>query len=434
MLSYSYGDISESIDGIAQEAYDRLKPEIERLRVVHEQGFSTRYDFMRQPYDHATEIVISAVVLAKQALKPRILVLVGIGGSSSGTVALQQALLGLFYNDTLPPMRIYYADTVDDRLTHDIAGLVELELVRGNAVLIVVVSKSGTTTETLINASLYTALLQKYHKDNYRDYFVIITEYQSPLWYMAEEHKFTVLEIPRHVSGRYSVFSAASLLPLKMLGIDTSELLHGARSITSSCVSYTDNNAARTAALVYAYYKQGRVMHDLFLFAPHLAGLGAWYRQLMAESLGKKQLTDEGLETGITPLVSLGTVDLHSVVQLYLGGPHDKFTTFVTIARNAYAVDVPVTVFSSLQPYSSSKSLLCIKQAIIEGLSGAYRNGGRPFMMIELSELSPYSLGEFMQCQMIMMTYLGYLLGVNPFDQPEVEMYKSITRDLLSAS
>lgn len=154
----------------------------------------------------------------------------------------------------------------------------------------------------------------------------------------------------------------------------------------------------------------------------------------MAESLGKEfDRNGRKVNVGITPTVSVGSTDLHSVAQLYLGGPYDKFTTFISIENSRSRLLVPLRDdYSDLVPGIDGKSLDEILSAILEGTKEAFRKDKRPFIEISLPDKSESAIGQFMQLKMIETMYLGHLLNVNPFDQPDVEKYKKETRRILA--
>ncbi len=175
------------------------------------------------------------------------------------------------------------------------------------------------------------------------------------------------------------------------------------------------------------HFQKGRRIYDLFLFNIRLEALGKWFRQLLAESLGKGQL-----KAGLVPMVSVGPADLHSVGQLYLAGLANQFTTFVFVSSAKINLNVPKEGFlGKLAPAQSGKEAGEISAAIFEGVKRAYGKRGLPFVEIELSELSPFAIGEFMQFKMIEVVLLAKLLGVNAYDQPNVELYKEETRKIL---
>jgi len=153
----------------------------------------------------------------------------------------------------------------------------------------------------------------------------------------------------------------------------------------------------------------------------------------MGESIGKEfNKEKERVFEGITPTVSIGSVDLHSMAQIYLGGPYDKFTTFVNVKQNNSDVTVPnLSEYSKLVDVIQGKKLKEIMDAISIGTQTAFKKGERPFMEITLPDKTEYSIGQLLQLKMMEMMYLGFLLNVNPFDQPNVEDYKIETRKIL---
>ncbi len=405
----------------------RLEPEIGRLQASWGAGYDTEYASLSLPSDSALLQQVMAVAHEKKSLNPRILIVIGIGGSNLGAMAIQKALNT---NDLV----VYFADTVDPTYTGTIYRHAEQILKEGQEVLITVISKSGTTTETIANVQLFTALLQQYKKEYARN-IVVISDEGSALSEVAKKQHFSYLSIPQKVGGRYSVFSAVGLFPLYMMGIDVDAFRNGAESVKASCTDKNlhANSAALSAATLYYFYQKGMNIHDTFAFSHSLHGIGEWYRQLMAESIGKADTKDgKRVHVGITPTVSIGSVDLHSMAQLYLGGPNNRVTTFLTIADQP---DMPVpegTPFDSLVPMIEGKSFNTIMQAILHGIQKAYEHAQRPFMAIELPEISAYHCGQLLQLKMVEIMYLGFLFDINPFNQPQVELYKKETRKILS--
>ena len=370
------------------------------------------------------------VVVQKRKLVPTVLVVIGIGGSSLGAKAVHQAIFGRLRTAVIPPVPVlYFAETVDPDRMMAILSVLEQELAAGNNVLINVVTKSGTTTETVANFYVIVEVLKKYRPDDYEELVVVTTDKDSPLWNVAQRELFTCLEIPKKVGGRYSVFSPVGLFPLVMTGVAVEELCAGARSMVTRCLdTELENNPAMMSALIqYYHYQRGVSINDLFLFSVDLEAMGKWYRQLMAESIGK-EFDKQGKQVlmGITPTISLGSIDLHSVAQLYLGGPRDKCTTFVTVGKNTHNVVVPPQVLGL-----SGRSFSDIMHALSEGTKEAYLKNNRPFCSVIVPEKNEYYIGQFLQFKMIEVMYLGFLCNVDPFDQPNVEMYKRETQRIL---
>jgi glucose-6-phosphate isomerase len=343
-------------------------------------------------------------------------------------------LHGKFYNHH-HEVKVYFVDTVDTDNVSDIAELVEYELATGNNILINVISKSGTTTETITNFEIFLEILKNHRPYNYHQFIVATTDQYSALWHLAQKEEFTLLSIPRFVGGRYSVFSAVGLFPLYFLDIDIKKLCEGARSgfAIATTQELENNYTAVSAALIAMHYQHGRIIHDTFLFSVALEKFGAWYRQLSAESIGKAYDCNNALvNISLLPTISIGSTDLHSVAQLYLASRDNRFTTFVSVEKNNTHLQIDdFKEFEELVPFIQNKPLSTIMNAILEGTKNTYLHDNRPFVSWTLPEKSAFYIGQFMQIKMIEMMYLGYLLNVNPFDQPEVEKYKKQTKKIL---
>ena len=359
---------------------------------------------------------VKELVAHKQKHNPAMMIVVGIGGSNLGTQAVYEAVYGKEGNPHFP---LFFADTVDSDYIHSLLQRAEHALKNKRNIIISVISKSGTTTETVANFECFLELLKKYHPNTYHEFVVAITDEGSASWNLAGKLKFDRLAIPKEIGGRYSVFTPVGLFCLCFAQINIDELIYGAQKADTM-------SAAISASIIAYHYAHGKNIHDLFVFDSALESLGKWYRQLMGESLGK-----DG--KGITPTVSIGSTDLHSVGQLYLGGPHDKTTAFITINRANHQVNIPkMDEFNTLVPHLQGKSLATIMKAILEGTQKAYVQNKIPFFTYEIPKKSACYIGQFLQFKMIEMIYLGALLDVNPFDQPQVELYKLQTRKILA--
>ncbi len=378
---------------------------------------------------------VQSLINEKKTRHPRYVIVVGIGGSSMGTKAVQEAVLGKLYNQVQTSPRILYVETVDPDSLDGICRLLEPVLEENEDILVNIVSKSGETTETIANAMILLDLLRKY-KDDYHECVVITTDKGSKLWRVAKQLNIDTLEIPQKVGGRYSVFSPVGLFPLGFLGVDILGLLKGGAFMRKKCLDANiwDNPAILSAIICYAHYLKGKNINDVFLFAVDFESLGKWCRQLLAESIGKEYiLKDEKKLVGITPTVSVGSLDLHSMAQLYLGGPIDKVTTFVSLKRYNNSRLVPFHQgFNHLVKNIHGGSLEEIMDAILRGVKIAYEKRKRPFLEVILPDKSEASLGQFIQFKMMEIMYLGALMKVNPFSQPRVEDYKRETRKILA--
>lgn len=411
----------------------KLQPEIKRIQIAQTTGYTSPYASINLPSDPDLQQSIKAIVIDKKQLGIELLIIIGIGGSSLGLKAVYEALQGIYYNEKTESLKLYFAETVDSEALSDLLDITENMLKKGAHILINVISKSGKTTETIANYELFIRLLKKYYANTWHTYIVVTTDIDSPLWHLAQKDAISCLAIPALVGGRYSVFSAVGLFPLAMLGIDIASLQTGAQNMVLLCSSTTlkDNPAALSAALITQQYAHEIVIHDMFLFSAELTALGNWYRQLMAESLGKTATS--GKRVGILPTVSIGTTDLHSVGQLYFGGPKRICTTFITIEQETPSLFLPhYQEFETLIPDIQGKPITSIMNAIISGVLATYTLENLPYMLISLPEKTAYYIGQLLQLKMIEIMYIGYLLEVNPFDQPHVERYKVETRKILA--
>jgi glucose-6-phosphate isomerase len=436
-IIFSYEKTGTFSSSAFESIFELTIPALKRMQeTVLAGGYETDYASINLPFDMSMFEKVQLVVDAKRALRPTVLVVIGIGGSHLGTLAVQQALLGTHYNAQQPDIKIYYVDSVDADYTYDVYLLVEQALQEGHTVLLNVISKSGSTIETVANFHLFTHLIKQYQPDTYRDAIVITTDHGSALWEWAQQESCDCLEIPTLVGGRYSVFSPVGLFPLGMLGVDITLVLAGAADGVRMSINTEvyENPAALSAILLSHYYRASYMVHDTFLWSVDLGGFGLWYRQLMAESIGK--LYDRGaylVRTGMLPTVSLATADLHSMAQLYFAGPQNRVTTFVTVEKNKAQLVIPRdSAMKRIGVSVQGKTYSRVMDAILHGVQQVYQNQELPFMTISLPEKTAYYLGQLLQIKMCEIMYLGFLFDINPFDQPQVELYKQETRKILS--
>lgn len=357
--------------------------------------------------------------------KNPLVVVVGIGGSNLGTQAIYDALRCQWQMPRRSEPgreRLLFADTVDRFKLRRIVDEVRYARRQKRAVILNIISKSGSTTETIANAEY----LKKYAGQFAAEDVVVTTDENSPLWKLSKALSYQLLAISSIVGGRYSVFTPVGLFPLAVAGIDIASLLKGARSSRDLCLrSFVSSPAFKSAATLYHHATHGKTINDNFFFRTDLESLGKWYRQLMGESIGK-----DG--KGVTPTVSIGSTDLHSMGQLYLGGPEDKITTFVDV-EDALAPRFSKTL--GLDPLVGGvvggRSTAEILDAILKGTKAAYHKKSVSFMEVTFPKLDESAVGAFMQWKMIEMMILGKLFVVNTFNQPNVEEYKVVTKKLL---
>jgi glucose-6-phosphate isomerase len=365
-------------------------------------------------------------------------IVVGIGGSNLGAQAVYNAIRGCQPNTADQPSLIFL-DTVSAPSLLVIEELLHSKIQYPEQIVINLISKSGGTTESIANFEIiYAMLLKRFSgtegEKRVRSRIVVTTDHDSKLWKCAEKEGIAHLPLPLAIGGRFSVFSAVGLFPLALTGVNIKELTLGARDVIASLLA-KENHALRFAEDVYRAEKHGASILNFFFFNPELESLGKWARQLYGESLGK-QFDKKGREvrTGITPIVSIGSTDLHSMAQLYLGGPRDKITLFMYVPERTLLKVPKHGLFLDLVPAVSGKSPDTIMQAIYGGTVAAYHTHRLPYCEAFLPSISPYALGMFMQWHMLAVMYLGEMWHVNTFDQPNVEDYKKVTKQILEAS
>ncbi len=349
------------------------------------------------------------------------LVVIGIGGSYLGARAAVEALGHAFHN-LLPPERrggpqIFYAGT-------DLSPryLTELfEALEGKEVSVNVVSKSGTTTEPAIAFRLFRAYLERrYGKEGARRRIYATTDRaRGALKHLADAEGYAQFVIPDDVGGRYSVLTAVGLLPIAAAGIDIDQLMAGA---ADAAAEYSEPDMERNpcyqyAAARHALYRRGLTTELLVTYEPALRATAEWWKQLFGESEGK-----DG--KGIFPAAAAFTTDLHSMGQYVQDGRRILFETVVQVERPA--VDIPLTGGDGADGlgFLEGQTLHRVNHMAFLGTRLAHTEGGVPNLTLTLPELTPYHYGQMLYFFQKACAISGYLLGVNPFDQPGVEAYK----------
>lgn len=365
-------------------------------------------------------------------------VVLGIGGSALGTQALQQALLDPFWNELGRDARsgrprLYVLDNVDPTTIGPFLDRLDLRRTLFN-----VVSKSGTTAETMAQYLIVRdRLTRAVSGEEFRRHLLFTTDPEKGvLRKIAREEGIATLPIPPGVGGRFSVLSPVGLLPAAMVGIDIASLLEGARAMAERCRTpeLSENPAGLFASLQYlADTEKNAPIHVVMAYSDRLYAAADWYRQLWAESLGKRVDT-EGREVfrGPTPVKALGATDQHSQVQLYMEGPFDKTITFLTCRD--LPVDVPIPELHGdveALAYLGGHTLGQLLRAEYRATAQALARQGRMNMTIELPTISAHAIGQWFMMLQIATVYAGELYEVDPLDQPGVELGKQLTYALM---
>jgi glucose-6-phosphate isomerase len=366
-------------------------------------------------------------------------VVLGIGGSGLGAVMLRDALLAPGWNERTDEERDHFPGlhVLDNPDPHTVASLLaRLDLRR---TLFNVVSKSGSTAETIAQYLVVRARLEQVvDQDKVHGHFLFTTDpEQGPLRRIAESEDIPTLPVPPNVGGRYSVLSPVGLLPASVCGVDVGALLEGAAQMEERCRAdkLAENPAGLLATLLHAAdTEHGANIHVLMPYADRLRALALWFQQLWAESLGKSVAQPDGSvrEVGPTPLPAVGATDQHSQVQLFMDGPRDKVVVLVAVDEPSDPVLIP-----SLHPdmkelsYLGGHTLAELLDAERRATTEALRIRGRPSMTIEMGRVEPASVGALVMLLQAATVYAGALYGVDPLDQPGVELGKKLTYGLL---
>jgi glucose-6-phosphate isomerase len=361
------------------------------------------------------------------------LVVLGIGGSALGLVAANAALrTPLPRLEPLP--RLTVLDNIDPVRVASMLGSLD-----PRRTLVNVITKSGDTAETMATFLVFRRwLVDRLGERAARERIVVTTDAtKGALRKIASDEGLVTFAVPDGVGGRFSVLTPVGLRPAALLGIDMRGLLAGAGAMDRRCASaeLMENPALLAAVLHHLAYEGGRRISVMFAYADQLYLLADWYRQLWAESLGKRRRLD-GTErpVGPTPVKALGVTDQHSQVQLYRDGPDDKVYTFLTVDRFREGVPVPaVGAAAGLEAvaYLGGHSLEELLAAEERATEAALYRAGRPVARISFPEVSAHAVGEYFHLMEATTVAAGALFGIDPLDQPGVEAGKQYAYGLM---
>ena len=409
------------------------------LRAVLDQSAAGKLGYTALPANAGYRAQVKAMVEKHRPGATDLLVL-GIGGSALGNIALHSALHPATYNllsdKKRPGPRLFVLDNVDPALVGDTLDLLGRRL---KSTVVNVISKSGETAETASQFMIVRELLRKKLGEGFARRIVATTDTaKGTLHQIAKADGYDMLPVPDDVGGRFSVLTPVGLFSAAMCGIDIDALLAGAAAMKARCdlPDWRANPAAVLAAIAHLLTAKGKPMHVMMPYSNRLYSLADWYRQLWAESLGKA--TDRaGREvfTGPTPIKALGATDQHSQVQLYREGPNDKLTIFLETARHPREVRVP-DVFGDIAGlgYLAKSKLGKLLNAEKKATEYALAVSNRPSVTLLLDEITPHSVGEFIYFYEFVTSLMGELLDINAYDQPAVELGKKATFALMGRS
>ena len=349
--------------------------------------------FMELPYknEEAREIKSLATKLKG---KFENFVVLGIGGSALGNIFLQNSLNHLYYN-YLPKNqrrgfpRIFVLDNVDADMVKGLLDVIDVKKTLFN-----VITKSGTTSETMSQYFIFRKELEKRLGNNYKKNIIATTDIDKGyLRELVKKESYLSLVIPRNVGGRFSVLSPVGLLSAAFGGIDIEKLLAGAAYMDKICSAgnLQKNPAMMYAAIQYLMYRRGKTISVMMPYAQHLKELADWYAQLWAESLGKAVNTKgKKINVGPTPVKTLGVTDQHSQVQLYMEGPFDKIITILSVEKLKNSMTIPTYDGHFLGGQTINKLLLTEEKATALALA----QNDRPNLTITVPEINEFTVGQ----------------------------------------
>jgi len=380
---------------------------------------------------------VNRVVQVAEAAAGRFndVVVLGIGGSALGPICLRTALVTPYWNQLTAEQRggrprLWVMDNVDPA---EFAQM--LKAVDPKRTLFNVISKSGSTAETMSQfLVIHDRLASSVGEANVHEHLIVTTDaVKGLLRPVVEAMDLESFVVPDDVGGRFSVFSPVGLLPAALIGIDVGAVLQGAAAMDQCGASadFAVNLPAQGAAVQIGLYRKGKPMSVMMPYAAALRDVADWYRQLWAESLGKKR--PDGAFVGPTPIKALGVTDQHSQVQLYREGPADKVFTILSVEAFGAPLALPnppddLKALDYLGGHTMQQLLDAEQRATVWALSAL---SNRPTTRIVLPNVTPQTVGALLQMLMIQTSIAGKMLGINTYNQPGVEAGKEATRALM---
>ena len=410
---------------LAQYEIDYLKPQVLLAEKMISEKNGQGSDFLGWVdlpvnYDKAEFARIEAAA-GKIRNDSEVLIVVGIGGSYLGSKAALDALSHSFYNALTSEKRngpaIYFAgNNISPTYLADLFDLIE-----GKSVSVNVISKSGTTTEPAIAFRLFKAYMEKkYGVEGSKSRIYATTDQaRGALKTLADSEGYQTFVIPDDVGGRFSVLTAVGLLPIAAAGINIQEMMKGAADGRLACARpFEENDCYQYAAIRNSLLRKGRTTEIMVNYEPSLHYVTEWWKQLFGESEGKDQ-------KGIFPAGVDFSTDLHSMGQYIQDGMRNLFETVLNVEKASKTMKLVATIddLDKLN-YLEGKDMDFVNKKAMQGTVLAHNDGNVPNMILHIPEMNPYWFGYMIYFFEKACAISGYLLGVNPFDQPGVEEYK----------
>lgn len=367
------------------------------------------------------------------------ILVLGIGGSALGGIAVTEALLKPYWNLLTPEQRnnqprIFFLDNIDPDSINSLLNILDLK-----KTLVNVITKSGSTAETMSQYMIMKDLLEKELGDDYRKNIVVTTDKNiGILKQLADQEGYKTFIVPDDVGGRFSVFSAVGLLPFALVGIDIDEITNGIKDMDLALknLDIHENIAAQNALIHYLMdTKKGKNLSVMMPYSSRLKYVSDWYVQLWAESLGK-EYDKEGnrVNIGPTPIKALGVTDQHSQIQLYNEGPNNKVINFIRVKEFDTTLEIPKIFEYTGIGYLGGKTINDLLNAEADSTRVALADYQRPTVTITIPKINGYYVAQLLYMLEVQTAIAGELYNIDTFNQPGVEQAKNYTYALMGRS
>ena len=443
MLKFDYNNVREegvgSENGLnIQAAFENYKNQISKI-IMHLNSIKDKpgamLQWMNLGYNEETVWYVKEYAALVEGRFDNILVL-GIGGSALGGMAVSESLLPAYWNlltkeqrKNLP--RIFFLDNIDPDQMNGLLDILDLK-----RTLVCVVTKSGSTAETMTQYMIIKNRLEELLDENYRKNIVAITDQNiGILRQLSDQEGYKTFVVPDDVGGRFSVFSSVGLLPFALVGIDIDQLMQGVKDMDLA-LKNTDiwNNVAAQNALIHYLLdvEKGKNISVMMPYSNKLKYVADWYIQLWAESLGKEVDKDGNVvNVGQTPIRAIGATDQHSQIQLFNEGPNNKIINFIRVKNFNTTLEIPKIFEYTGIGYLGGKTVNYLLDAEADATKVALTDYKRPNVTITLDKIDAYHIGQLLYMLEVQTAIIGELYNIDTYNQPGVEQAKNYTYALM---
>ena len=358
------------------------------------------------------------------------ILILGIGGSALGGIAVTEALLKPYWNlltkeerNNLP--RIFFLDNIDPDSINGLLDVLDLK-----KTLVNVITKSGDTAETMSQFMVIKDLMEKTIGDDYRRNIVATTDKKMGiLRQLADQEGYKIFYVPDDIGGRFSVFSSIGLVPFALVGLDIDKIINAIQDIDNELKNpdIRQNIAAQYALIHYLMDTQKKKNITVLMpYSSRLKYIPDWYVQLIAESLGKEvNKNGEKVNVGLTPVKAVGATDQHTKLQLFNEGPNDKVITFIRVGEFNTTLEIPKIFEYTGVGYLGGKTINDLMNAEADSTTVSLCDNQRPTLTLTIDKIDEYNITQLLYMLEVQTAILGELYNMNTFDQPGVEQVKN---------